>query len=302
MINEIEVGKKYRLIDIEGFMTCKGNGNYNRRLLNDKNVFDENMCVVITTERGGCGGTDEFEYIILPNEYHLFELVGEDNEQEHVHTELKNMKLIDLLMDNNIQWPEGADGVVQDCDGQIKFYVGEKPTIYATGIWNRHIAHITVWLDEVASDCRTAIITKTDWENEVDKKPMFADIKVGDKVWDIIRGWGVVTTLMVCPTYPIKVEFEHGVGTYTRDGYSILEDVNPSLFWDEIKIEAPQKPVPLLEVDTKVVVWLPNIGMKIYRHFSHFDEYGFLYVFIDGRTSFTSDGTTHRYDNWELAE
>ena len=78
MINEIEVGKKYRLIDIEGFVTCKGNGNYNRRLLNDKNVFDENMCVVITTEREGCGGTDEFEYIISPNEYHLFELVNEE--------------------------------------------------------------------------------------------------------------------------------------------------------------------------------------------------------------------------------
>ena len=36
MINEIEVGKKYRLIDKEGFVTFKGMVNYNRRLLNDK--------------------------------------------------------------------------------------------------------------------------------------------------------------------------------------------------------------------------------------------------------------------------
>lgn len=303
MINEIEVGKKYHLIDIEGFVTCKTHGNYNQRLLNDKNVFDENMCVIITTEHEGCGGTDEKEYIILPNEYHFFELVGEDNEQEHVHTELKNKKLIDLLIDTGIQWPEGAEGVIQDSDGEVKFYSGEKPTIDADGIWNRHIAHISIWLNEVVSDCRTAIITKTDWENrKVDKKPMFADIKVGDKVWDICRGWGVITTLMVCPTYPIEVEFKNGHGSYTRDGYSSLEDVNPSLFWDEIKLVAPQKPVPLLEVDTKVVVWLPINGIKIYRHFSHFDEYGFLYVFVDGRTSFTSDGTTHRYDNWELAQ
>lgn len=303
MINEFVEGKKYRLIDVEGFVTCKNNGNYNRRLLNDKSIFDEDMCVVITMWVYGCGGTDEKAYIILPNEYHLFELVEDDNEQEHVQTELKNKKLIDLLIDTGIQWPEGADGVVQDCDGQIKFYVGEKPTIDAAGIWTRHIAHITVWLDEVASDCRTAIITKTDWENrKVDKKPMFVDVKVGDKVWDICRGWGVVTTLNVCDTYPIEVEFEHGDGTYARDGYYNLEDVNPSLFWDEIELVAPQKPLPLLEVDTKVVVWLPNTGMKICRHFSHFDEYGFLYVFIDGRTSFTSDGTTHRYDNWELAQ
>lgn len=78
MINEIEVGKKYRLIDKEGFVTFKGSEDYNRRLLNDKNVFDENTCVVITVECGGFGGNDAKKYIISPNEYHLFELVGED--------------------------------------------------------------------------------------------------------------------------------------------------------------------------------------------------------------------------------
>lgn len=79
MINEIEVGKKYRLIDKKGYVTCKGGGNYNRRLLKNKNVFDENMCVVITTEHQGYGGTEEKEYVIAPNEYHLFELVDEDS-------------------------------------------------------------------------------------------------------------------------------------------------------------------------------------------------------------------------------
>lgn len=78
MIDEIEVGKKYRLIDVEGFVTFKGHAEYNRRLLSNKDVFDENLCVVITTEGEGYGGNDEKTHIISPNEYHLFELVGED--------------------------------------------------------------------------------------------------------------------------------------------------------------------------------------------------------------------------------
>lgn len=212
-------------------------------------------------------------------------------------------KLIDILIDNNIQWPVGASGVVQDCDGEVKFYTGEKLRML-NGVWMRDRDNDYADLHlQVASDYNTAVITKTDWENiKVDKKPMFDGIKVGDKVWDIRQGWGAVITLMQCHTYPIEVRFENGYDTYTRDGYCSLEDVNPSLFWDEIKLVAPQKPVPLLEVDTKVVVWLSKNGMKIYRHFSHFDEYGFLYVFTDGRTSFTSDGNTVRYDNWELAQ
>ena len=44
MINEIEVGKKYRLIDKEGYMSSKYNGNYNRRLLATVGVFDV-ICV-----------------------------------------------------------------------------------------------------------------------------------------------------------------------------------------------------------------------------------------------------------------
>lgn len=79
MINEIEVGKKYRLIDKEGYMSSKYNGNYNRRLLATVGVFDENMCVVITAEREGCGSTAGMYSVISPNEYHLFELVDEDS-------------------------------------------------------------------------------------------------------------------------------------------------------------------------------------------------------------------------------
>ena len=76
-----------------------------------------------------------------------------------------------------------------------------------------------------------------------------------DKVGEVeySPGWGVVRENL--SDYPIYVSFERGAGTYTWDGYYILEDLNPSLFWDEIEVKAPPKPLPDLAVDTKVYVW-----------------------------------------------
>lgn len=48
------------------------------------------------------------------------------------------MKLIDILIENDVKWPKGATGVVQDWDGEIKFYAGEKPSITGgcgSGMW-----------------------------------------------------------------------------------------------------------------------------------------------------------------------
>ena len=213
------------------------------------------------------------------------------------------MKLIDLLIDNNIQWPEGAAGVVQDSDCFLKFYVGVKPVIHDIGVWFiGTLAVDLVHLNEIASDYKTAIITKQDWENrKVNKKPMFADIKIGDKVWDIRQGWGVVGMIIRNSDYPIEIEFVKGGDTYTWDGYHYLEDVNPSLIWDEIKIEAPPRPLPELQVDAKVFVW-NNPESRLCRHFSHFDEDGVLHAFIGGETSFSSSGLTNPWSCWKLAE
>ena len=207
-------------------------------------------------------------------------------EQEHVHTELKNKKLIDILIDNDIQWPEGADGVVQDIDGEVKFYTVEKPRMLC-GVWMRDRDNDYEDLHlQIASDYNTAVITKTDWENrKVDKKPMLQTLKVGDKVWEYSPGWGVVRELMNLSDYPIYVSFERGAGTYTWDGYYILEDLNPSLFWDEIEVKAPPKPLPDLAGRTLRCIWVwDSLGAKCCRHFSHFDEDGRICVFESGRT------------------
>lgn len=74
------------------------------------------------------------------------------------------------------------------------------------------------------------------------------EIRVGDKVWDILRGWGTVTELdennsdySIC----VKWECSRWVGRYewfTKDGKIYPEDENPLLFWQPVEIEIPKKP------------------------------------------------------------
>ena len=126
------------------------------------------------------------------------------------------------------------------------------------------------------------------------------DAKVGNKVWDSRKGWGVVNELRYSSDYPILVDFADDYESYTLDGYYYKDDVNPSLFWDEIVIEAPPKPLPDLPVDTKVYVWSNADGLKLKRHFSHFKN-GDCYTFSGGLSSWTGESTTS-WDNWELVE
>ena len=136
------------------------------------------------------------------------------------------------------------------------------------------------------------------------KKVTFTDAKEGDRVWSLTEGWGTITARYAPhTTYPLNVEFENGsIRTYTLWGLLLFTDLNPTLFWDEVKLVLPEKPHPKLKVDTKVLVW-DDSKIKYRRHFSHFSN-GRLFTFYKGRTSFTADedpvGTYWPY--WELAE
>ena len=141
----------------------------------------------------------------------------------------------------------------------------------------------------------------------MNKKVTFTDAKVGDRVWSLTDGWGVVKERRLPHfQYPLNVEFEGGHRRlYTLWGLLHINDHSPSLFWDEVKFEIPEKPLPQLEVDAKVFVW-DQEGRKYKRHFSHFDEEGRLFAFNHGHTSFTSEcspetGVTS-WNKWERAE
>lgn len=208
------------------------------------------------------------------------------------------MNLIDTLIEKDIQWPDGADGVVQDVDGEVKFYAGEEIWLNG-GMWIRGLPVSQAGYTETASDYNTAMITKQQWESR--KMTMFADVQVGDYVWDSRKGWGIVVATEHDAHYPIIVDFEGDYDSYTLDGYYSEGDVNPTLFWDEIEIKAPPKPLPKLEVDAKVIVW-EDVGVELKRHFSHFSDDGVLHTFYNGKTSFTNGGHYSAWINWRLAE
>lgn len=136
----------------------------------------------------------------------------------------------------------------------------------------------------------------------MNKKVTFTDAKVGDRVWSLTEGWGVIRNHYAPHTaYPLAVEFENwAYRTYTLCGRYQVKDLNPTLFWDEVNFETPEKPKPQLEVDAKVLVWACSSESKVKRHFSHFEN-GALRAFDRGHTSWTGRHTT-AWPHWELAE
>lgn len=75
---------------------------------------------------------------------------------------------------------------------------------------------------------------------------MFRNAKVGDRAYDILRGWGTIVAIKQDSEYPIcfKADID-SFCTFTFDGKRADIDISPSLFWDEIKFEVPEKPFSL---------------------------------------------------------
>lgn len=131
----------------------------------------------------------------------------------------------------------------------------------------------------------------------------FERASVGDKVWLIhTREWGTIAEILPGLGYALKVNFDGGdYISFTMCGKECTSHSYQSLFWDEIPIIAPPKPLPKLEVDTKVLVWDIDKRLSIKRYFSHFDEDGMIHVFARGATSWSNKGNTASYNHWELA-
>lgn len=125
----------------------------------------------------------------------------------------------------------------------------------------------------------------------------FETAKVGDRVWDIGRGWGTVEEVLRT-SWPVRVRFD----TSHQESYTYAGGVTVrtprSLFWDELVI--PIKPLPKLKVDTLVRVWDKERSCAKLRYFSHFQE-GKIYVFCNGATSYTIDALyVNCWENWEV--
>ena len=125
----------------------------------------------------------------------------------------------------------------------------------------------------------------------------FEDAKVGDKVWCLyFEEWSTITNINMGYKYPIQTE----LNSYTIAGRMNINR-GRTLFWDEVKIVPPSKPLPKLEVDTKVLVWDSEKKVKLHRHFSHFEKNGKIVTFAEGRTSWSQgDKSVVDWEYWEL--
>ena len=130
----------------------------------------------------------------------------------------------------------------------------------------------------------------------------FEDAKVEDRVFDIKHGWGFISKIYPKNMRPVTVQFSKYDRSYMFSGKYSETDKNQVLFWDEVTITPPEKPLPKLEVDTKVLVW-DTQDSKVKRYFSHFNKDGHIATFSGGRTSWsTNDNSTIIWEYWELAK
>ena len=127
----------------------------------------------------------------------------------------------------------------------------------------------------------------------------FETAKVGHKVWCLYYNkWLTITNIRKEDAYPIKTE----INSYTLDGRLNTHSIR-MLFWDEVIITPPSKPLPKLEVDTKVLVWDDPNEEPTRGYFSHFEKNGNIVIFSGGGTSwskFNADVPTVLWKHWEL--
>ena len=128
----------------------------------------------------------------------------------------------------------------------------------------------------------------------------FEDAKVGDRVFHYKYGWKTISHIKEDSSYPIIIDYDF---SYTYNGFAEKTDSNPSIFWDEVIITPPEKPLPKLEVDTKILVQNTLSSEPLRRYFSHFEKNGQIAAFAEGVTSWSvHDKPTIVWEYWKLAE
>lgn len=132
----------------------------------------------------------------------------------------------------------------------------------------------------------------------------FRTAKVGDKVWCVKFGWGIIYKIYDDEVYGLKVEYIDTKGmtqydSFTFDGKYYKSDANPILFWNEIKLptaEEDKKPFNLVEFLKDKTESIPFEGRGTnyyiyydssrrifsYDYVSDYDRIGTVYLRKDG--------------------
>lgn len=91
----------------------------------------------------------------------------------------------------------------------------------------------------------------------------FRNAKVGDRVWSIAYGWGVVKkTDYPYLEFKILVGFQKEIScSYTIDGIGGHGEFR-TLFWDEVKIEPPPRPKRKVKKELKVMLYASEDDLR----------------------------------------
>ncbi len=132
-----------------------------------------------------------------------------------------------------------------------------------------------------------------------------AGYKVGDRVFSGASGWGKITGKNVDPDFPLGVTFENDTeDDFTATGLRYLTDTMPTLFPNEFAIpdSAYQRPRPNLKIDDRVLVNNAFPIEWVRGHFAGWTDDGYIKTFLDGLTSWTTDGATCVWTEWKLPD
>lgn len=98
----------------------------------------------------------------------------------------------------------------------------------------------------------------------------FEDAKEGDRVWSMRHGWGVVCYIQENQRHGISVLFDRlgKAHQFTFCGRDFIDDLNPTLFWDELVYTIPQKPIKMKMVhgvEIPDIAFKPTLGESFYH-------------------------------------
>lgn len=104
---------------------------------------------------------------------------------------------------------------------------------------------------------------------------MFRNAKVGDRVYDYLLGWGTITDTNWAKYYPISVKFDYEEieRVFTREGFENEEDLNPRLFWNEIKFEIPKSFDLKEELKKLEIVKFENKKLNYFLYYDNDNNY-----------------------------
>jgi hypothetical protein len=98
----------------------------------------------------------------------------------------------------------------------------------------------------------------------------FEDARIGDRVWSPTFGWGKIYETNKNNYYPIQVIFDTTSDSFSIEGFYCKNKPIQSLFWDEVSIVAPTKPVGVKVING---VEIPNITIRPYNWENYYYPY-----------------------------